>query len=93
MRMKEHTGAGIVDEEACGAADDGDAVRPGDRVVVQPTMYCRACRSCLGGFTNCCPRLGFLGISGRGGGLSDYVCADSDAVFKLPDSVPLRVGG
>ena len=31
--------------------------------------------------------------SGGGGGMSDFVCVDRGFVHKLPDNVPLDVGG
>ncbi|KAF3018991.1 hypothetical protein E8E14_012691 [Neopestalotiopsis sp. 37M] len=70
----------------------GDIFRQGDRVAVQPTIHCGECLSCKEGLTNCCACLGFVGLMGWGGGLSDYVCVDAKFAFKLPDSVPLEVG-
>ncbi|KAK9424802.1 hypothetical protein SUNI508_13455 [Seiridium unicorne] len=64
----------------------------GDRAAVQPTICCGKCPSCKQGSTNCCDLFGFIGITGWGGGLSDYVCVDARFVHKLPDSVPYDVG-
>ncbi|KAJ1328893.1 (R,R)-butanediol dehydrogenase-like protein [Microdochium nivale] len=89
-----HEFSGLVVEvgSAVTRHGNGGSLKVGDRVAVQPTLYCRECVPCRQGNTNCCTKNGFLGLSGRGGGLADFVCADADAVFKLPDSVPLEVG-
>ncbi|KAI1360309.1 dehydrogenase [Xylaria arbuscula] len=67
-------------------------LKVGDRVAVFPLLYCRTCEPCKSGFLNCCVDKGFLGLSGGGGGLSDYICVQPEAVFKLPDSISLEVG-
>ncbi|GAP92959.1 putative ()-butanediol dehydrogenase [Rosellinia necatrix] len=64
----------------------------GDRVAVFPLLYCRACVPCKDGFPNCCVINGFLGLSGGGGGLSDYMCVDYDAAFKLADNISMEIG-
>lgn len=64
----------------------------GQKVVVQPTIYCATCSVCLSGIENACPNGGFIGLSGGGGGLSDAVVVPSRAVLALPDNVPLDIG-
>lgn len=64
----------------------------GDRVTVFPLMYCRTCVPCKDGFLNCCVKNGFLGLSGCGGGLSDYLCVQYEAIFKLTDEISMEVG-
>jgi threonine dehydrogenase-like Zn-dependent dehydrogenase len=68
-------------------------LKVGDCVAVLPLLYCRTCIPCQDGFPNCCVKNGFLGLSGGGGGLSDFVCVRYEAVFKLPDNISLEVGG
>lgn len=87
-----HEFSGIVSEVGSEVPTSAGFV-VGNRVVVQPTLFCRNCVPCQDGNTNCCVKNGFLGLSGGGGGLSDAICVDYDSVFKLPDSVPLEVGG
>ncbi|KAI1266438.1 GroES-like protein [Xylariaceae sp. FL1019] len=67
-------------------------VKVGDNVAVLPLLYCRSCVPCKEGYQNCCVSNGFMGISGAGGGLSDFVCANHEAVFKLADNISLEVG-
>lgn len=70
----------------------------GDKVAVQPTLCCwgegkhEGCDACGQGAINICSSGGFVGLSGGGGGVSDYVCVDARFVFKLPEGVPLDVG-
>ncbi|OJD38951.1 sorbitol dehydrogenase [Diplodia corticola] len=66
--------------------------RVGQKVVVQPTVYCGACGACRNGVENACHSGGFVGLSGGGGGLSDAVVVPNGAVLPLPDGVPLDVG-
>jgi threonine dehydrogenase-like Zn-dependent dehydrogenase len=68
-------------------------LKVGDHVAVQPTICCSKCPSCEQNFLNCCDNGGFVGLSGGGGGLSDFVCIDGSFVHKLPANVPLDVGG
>ncbi|KAI0490464.1 dehydrogenase [Xylaria cf. heliscus] len=64
----------------------------GDRVAVSPLYYCRECPPCKDGYVACCVKKGFVGLSGGGGGLSDFVCVESKAVFKLPDNISMELG-
>jgi threonine dehydrogenase-like Zn-dependent dehydrogenase len=68
-------------------------LKVGDHVAVQPTICCSQCPSCKQNFLNCCDKAGFVGLSGGGGGLSDFVCIDESFVHKLPANVSLDVGG
>ncbi|KAI4859858.1 GroES-like protein [Hypoxylon rubiginosum] len=67
-------------------------LRVGDRVAVQPTICCNRCPPCKEGYTNCCNSLGFVGLTGWGGGMSDFVSVDAKFAFKLPDNVPSDIG-
>lgn len=68
-------------------------VKVGDKVAVQPTICCWDCPPCKGGYLNCCDSAGFVGLSGWGGGMADFVCVDGRFVFPLPENIPLQVGG
>ncbi len=76
-----HEFAGVV-------ADVGDGVthvRPGDRVVVEPYLTCGTCARCRDGRYNVCETLGFIGLSGGGGGFSEFVVADGRRTFPIGD--------
>ena len=74
-------------------AEVRNGLQVGDRVAVQPTICCDKCTPCKEGLMNCCDYFGFVGLMGWGGGLSDYVSVDARFAFKLPDTIPLDVGG
>ncbi|KAK2733651.1 hypothetical protein FQN55_003289 [Onygenales sp. PD_40] len=62
---------------------------PGQAVVVDPRFYCSSCGPCNGSATNCCQHIGFLGLSGGGGGLSEMIAVSPEMVHLLPDEVDL----
>lgn len=66
--------------------------KPGDRVVVEPIYACGECETCRQGLYNLCPKMGFLGLAGGGGGFSEYVVFDDYRVHKIPDSVSYEQG-
>ncbi|KPI39589.1 (R,R)-butanediol dehydrogenase [Cyphellophora attinorum] len=75
-----------------------DGWKVGDKVAVQPTLCCwsqgkhAGCDACDQSAINICSSGGFVGLSGGGGGVSDFVCIDSQFAFKLPSNVDLDVG-
>lgn len=83
-----HEFSGVVDEVGEGVTN----VKKGDNVCVQPIIYDGDCRSCTLGLPNCCDKFGFIGLSGWGGGMSDYASIPATAVHLLPDNVPLDIG-
>jgi 2-desacetyl-2-hydroxyethyl bacteriochlorophyllide A dehydrogenase len=65
------------------------ALRPGERVIVDPQLYCGACFHCRIGQTHLCPR-GILIGRDVNGGFAEFVAAPSSHVFSLPDSIDSR---
>jgi len=74
-----HEFAGVVDE----VGDGVQHVAVGDRVVVEPYLTCGTCPPCRAGRYNVCQSLGFIGLSGGGGGFAEYVVADAARIFPL----------
>jgi len=68
---------------------DSDALRPGDRVIVDPELYCGACFHCRVGQTHLCPNGMLLGRDANGG-FAEYLTAPVSHVFPLPDSIDSR---
>lgn len=83
-----HEFSGVVEEVGEGVTH----VKPGDKVCIQPTLWCNGCRSCKRDLVNCCDSNGFLGLSGWGGGMSESTNAPAAAVKPLPDNISLEVG-
>src|SRR5437867_2198059 len=81
-----HEISGEVAEVAAGV----DAVRPGDRVTVEPLITCHRCPACRVGDYQLCRNLQLLGIHADGG-FAEYRCVPAYAVFKLPDAMDLTV--
>ncbi len=61
----------------------------GDRVTVDPIIWCNQCSACLKGHNNVCTRLKLLGVE-YDGGFAEYVVARADKVYKVPDSISMR---
>ena len=68
---------------------DGDGLKRGDRVVVDPVVYCGACFNCRAGQTNLCPNGTLLGRDANGG-FAEYVVAPRTHVFRLPETIEPR---
>jgi len=62
------------------------AVRPGDRAIIDPELYCGACFHCRIGQTHLCPKGMLLGRD-TNGGFAEYVTAPASHVFPLPQSI------
>jgi 2-desacetyl-2-hydroxyethyl bacteriochlorophyllide A dehydrogenase len=79
----------IMGHEMVGqVVDPGGAghVKSGDRVIVDPELYCGACFHCRIGQTHLCPN-GVLVGRDVDGGFAEYVAAPASHVFRLPDAI------
>jgi L-iditol 2-dehydrogenase len=61
-------------------------VKPGDRAIVDPELYCGVCFHCRIGQTHLCPNGMLLGRDANGG-FAEYVTAPASHVFPLPESI------
>ncbi|MFC6253595.1 zinc-dependent alcohol dehydrogenase family protein [Secundilactobacillus hailunensis] len=82
-----HENSGIV--EAVGA--DVDGFKVGDRVTVDPNIYCGKCFYCRTARPELCDSLSAVGVT-RDGGLEEFFTAPAKVVYHLPDSVSLKAG-
>jgi L-iditol 2-dehydrogenase len=78
----------IMGHEMVGEVVGGEnaSARPGDRVIVDPELYCGACFHCRIGQTHLCPKGSLLGRDEHGG-FAEYVSAPASQVFPLPPGV------
>ncbi|MCA2214416.1 zinc-dependent alcohol dehydrogenase family protein [Jidongwangia harbinensis] len=70
---------------AVGAAVTGYAV--GDRVAVDPSLYCGYCYYCKRARGNQCENWGAIGVT-VGGGAAEYVAAPMANLYRLPEHLP-----
>src|SRR5688572_19056564 len=71
-------------------ADPGNTtLRTGDRVIVDPELYCGACFHCRIGKTHLCPNGSLLGRDANGG-FAEYLSAPASQVFRLPADLDIR---
>jgi 2-desacetyl-2-hydroxyethyl bacteriochlorophyllide A dehydrogenase len=61
-------------------------VSVGDRVAVDPNLYCGQCDFCRNEQANHCANWQGIGIT-RGGGFAEYVNVPAKAAYKIPDSL------
>jgi L-iditol 2-dehydrogenase len=83
----------IMGHEMVGELVDGETtsgIRRGDRVIIDPVLHCGSCFHCRIGQTNLCSAGGLIGRE-TNGGFAEYAAVPSGQVFKLPDSVDLRI--
>ncbi|WP_422757350.1 2,3-butanediol dehydrogenase [Paenarthrobacter sp. C1] len=64
------------------------ALSVGDNVVVEPYFVCDECPPCKAGNYHLCTKMGFIGLSGGGGGLGGMVVVDTRWVHKV-GNIPL----
>ncbi len=69
---------------ACGS--DARDVREGDRVAVDPSLYCNECHYCRLGRNNLCLRWGAIGVT-VAGGAAQYCAVPAANCVVLPESV------
>ena len=62
----------------------------GERVIIDPVLYCGTCFHCRIGQTNLCRSGGLIGRE-TNGGFAEYAAVPESQVFRLPDSLDSRV--
>lgn len=66
-------------------------LKKGDRVAVDPNLYCGKCGYCRQGRVQLCDNLSAIGVT-RNGGMAEYCAAPESACHKLTEDVPFQVG-
>ena len=83
-----HEFAGEVVE----VGNDVDGVSAGDMVAIEPVFRCGECAACRRGATNLCEKLGFYGLMGGGGGMSEFAVMPSYMIHQLPEGLTSEQG-
>lgn len=84
-----HEFSGIVEALAPGHTA-GNSVSIGDRVAVNPIIYCGTCRPCRSGRFNVCQNVGCLGCYSDGA-LAELISVPVDKLCRVPDELPLDI--
>jgi len=84
-RILGHEFSGMVES----VGKDVSHLKKEDKVVVDPIIWCNQCPACLNGHHNACHFLKLIGVD-VDGAFSEYVVADADKVFKVPEGISLR---
>ncbi|WP_026487245.1 zinc-dependent alcohol dehydrogenase family protein [Caldanaerobius polysaccharolyticus] len=66
-------------------------LKPGDRVAVDPNIYCGECEYCRTGKKELCERLKAIGVN-YNGGFEEYCAVPAKQVYRLPDTVDFVSG-
>ncbi|BGP44176.1 hypothetical protein JCM10450v2_008406 [Rhodotorula kratochvilovae] len=81
-----HEFSGVIEEVGA----DVEGWQKGDRVVIEAVISCGECYACKSGCNNACAKLGFVGLSGLGGGLAEYFLSPAAYLHRVPAGVSLR---
>jgi L-iditol 2-dehydrogenase len=66
--------------------------QPGDRVILEPALYCYHCEFCMSGRHNICSRIRFLSTPGEPGFFREVVSLPGRNVLALPQGVGYAEG-
>lgn len=75
--------------EIVATGPDVVGVAIGDRVAVDPSLYCYGCHYCRMGRNNLCERWGAIGVT-TAGGAAEYALAPARNCVRLPEHVSTR---
>lgn len=64
--------------------------QPGDRVAIEPAVYCYHCEFCRAGRHNVCAHIRFMSMPGDPGFFREYVTVPAANLLPLPESLGLR---
>ena len=82
-----HEGAGVVAKVGSKVTD----FMEGDKVTIQPQVFCGECAPCRSGHYNVCKNLKVYGVH-TGGMFSEYFAAPASKVLRLPESMSFDEG-
>src|SRR4051794_18292409 len=82
-----HEFAGVVTDVGAGVSD----VAVGDRVAVDPSLFCGRCRYCHAGRGNLCAEWGAIGDTVNGA-FAEYVVVPAENAYRMPDDMSFAAG-
>jgi 2-desacetyl-2-hydroxyethyl bacteriochlorophyllide A dehydrogenase len=81
-----HEVIGVVEA----VADGEQPISVGQRVIIEPTLPCWACKQCRAGRINLCENLRFFGCIYDQGGMADYFTIPTNRLHVIPDQLDDR---
>jgi 2-desacetyl-2-hydroxyethyl bacteriochlorophyllide A dehydrogenase len=78
-----HEFTGVVEK----TGKDVMNIRPGEKVVVDPIIWCGICDACKAGHYPACSSLKVIGVD-LNGGFAEYISVPESMIYKVPDKVP-----
>ena len=75
----------VLGHEAAGVIEDGP--RRGERVAIDPAIWCGTCRPCRDGYRNLCTRIRFAGHGSQDGAMREYMAWPAHLLHQLPDGL------
>ncbi|MDC7232819.1 MAG: alcohol dehydrogenase catalytic domain-containing protein [Spirochaetales bacterium] len=82
-----HEGAGIIEKTGAAVTQ----FKAGDKVTIQPQIFCGECQPCLSGNENVCENIAVYGVH-TDGMAQDYIAMPESVVVKLSDSMDYETG-
>ena len=82
----------IMGHEIIGEVMSGEwtgAFAPGDRVIIDPVLFCGSCFHCRAGQTNLCPEGKLIGRD-IDGGFAEFASVPARQLFRLPEAIDSR---
>lgn len=73
--------------EIVSIGENKKGLKAGDRVVVDPYLFCGNCYPCSIGRTNCCNDLHVLGVH-VDGGMTELITHPADMLIPIPENIP-----
>lgn len=78
-----HEFAGVIEE----VGKDVKEYKPGNKVTIDPIIWCGHCAACKIGHYPACTSLKILGVD-LDGGFAEYISAPSGMAYRIPDHIP-----
>jgi L-iditol 2-dehydrogenase len=75
----------VLGHEAAGVIGDGP--RRGERVAIDPAIWCGTCQPCRDGYRNLCTRIRFAGHGSQDGAMREFMTWPPHLLHPLPDSL------
>jgi len=75
----------VLGHEAAGVIEDGP--RRGERVAIDPAIWCGTCRPCRDGYRNLCTRIQFAGHGSQDGAMRQFMAWPEHLLHPLPGSL------